>query len=195
MSDENATEEKPSINITLVGEPVQPEPQEEEEVIDNDEVSLVGEFKGVVETTERLIRRAGSDDFLKLLQKSFAAQTAKELKANVYQIIKDVSIRGGMVAQAFEDLEEDFIDLKDEVAAQGRLLRDLVSTSIMSLAWNLSRLCLERVQDPEIRNLAQTIYSAVTPTTGQAITRPSNGAGEATESTPSTQSPNTGEVP
>lgn len=134
-----------------------------------DEVSLVGEFEGLAESVERLIKRSGSEEFLKMMQKSFAVHTAKELRVNVYEIIKHTIIRGGMVAQAFENLEEDFEDLQKEVIDQGRIIRDLVSTSIVGLSWNLARLCLERSQDGDIRNLAQTIFNAMTPATNNAI--------------------------
>jgi len=149
--------------------PVAPTPTAATQDSDIEDVSLVGEFKNVVDIIDRMIARAGSEAFVKAMQKSFATQTAKELKQNVYELIKAVAMRGGMVAEAFESLEEDFEDLQNEVNDQGRILRDIMSKSIVGLAWNLARLCLERVQDTEIVNLAQAINNAFTPSTATAL--------------------------
>lgn len=158
-------------------------------VEDAEDISLVAEFQGVLETIERVKNRAGSEKFVQLLQKSFAAQTAKELQLNVYELMHHIALRGGMIAQATENLEDDFEELEKEVINQGRILRDMLSTSIVGLAFNLARLCAERVPDPEIKTLAAAIMNAVYQPTAEAATGVPRGTPETTQPLTSVQEP------
>lgn len=142
---------------------------------EEDENELVDDYEDLYEEVDKQIARVGSKAFLENMQKGFATQTVREFKMNVYEIIKKVVAVGGKTAIELERLGADFEDLKDEVVKHSRLFNDLMSTSIIAHSLNLARLCLERVQDTEIRNLAQAIYNSMHPSTTEAV----NGAAAA----------------
>ena len=176
-----STSEAATPDVTEAAPPAATTPSEMQS---QDEVSLVEEHVEIIKMIDRMISRSGSEAFVKALQKSFATQIAKELHSNTYELMKHVALRSGMNAQAIQDLEEDYEDLRDELANQGRVLRDLISTSIVQIAWNLARICLERSQDNDIRALSQNIINALTPQTTEAMTPPAPAQPEPAQVTP-----------
>jgi hypothetical protein len=114
----------------------------------------------------------GSEDFLKKLQ-SGPKVTRTELRDWLYALLAEAAEAGALTAADVDDVGDDLAELREEVERLGNLTRMIASTNFFALVQRLVQLVMERVQDPEVRGVAQVVavlFSPAAPQPAQAPT-------------------------
>lgn len=152
---------------------------------EDDDIGLVDAFEELLEDIEAKQAHLGTPAFNNNLNSRVSNTIKGELQNNVYELLKEVVVLVGRgLAERYEQLEEDFDELKTMVFEQRRALRDIATNNVLGAAAMLAKLTLARSNDIEAKQIAQAIINAIGPILNAADVTPSTNSAVIIEDNP-----------